>query len=182
MGLPQYFTRKELISLLSVAKKLNYKAYSIFYVVYILGLRVSEIIQLRKSDVDFTENYITIRRLKGSNTTRNLMTNEMRLILEYWKKRTDSVYFFPDLNRMWCDRSIKLIGNSARIPRKKLHMHTLKHSTAVHMLNAGVDVRTIQKALGHKNINNTIRYLDITDDRVDRIQQALSELLETPCN
>ena len=177
MELMTYLTRAELIRLLKVAKSKNYKAYCIFYICYILGLRISECIGLKLNDVDFDEGTIIVRRLKGSNMTRNTLTNELRLILHYWKKKSKGTFFFDDLNRMWCDRALKKLGTLSHIKRKKLHMHSLKHSCAVHMLEGGVDVRTIQKALGHKNINNTIRYLDISNDKVNRVQSALDELL-----
>jgi len=177
MELLAYLTRLELIKILKVAKSKNYKAYSVFYLAYILGLRVSEVIGLKLDDVDFSENTITIRRLKGSKLTRNTLTNEMRIVLLYWKRYSKGTFFFDGLNRMWCDRRIKEYGSKAHINRKKLHMHALKHSCAVHMLMGGVDIRTIQKALGHRNINNTMRYLDVSNEKVDRIQSALDELL-----
>lgn len=163
----KYLTQDELRSLLRVITSKRDKA--IFLLAYRHGLRASEIGVLRVEDVDLNRGRIRINRLKHSQGGEYPMEPDEIKILKAWlKERQDSSYLFPSrrgvpISRRTLDYMMKSYGEKAGIPKDKRHFHVLKHSIATHLLDAGADIRFVQDWIGHKNIQNTVVYAQITN-------------------
>ena len=163
----KYLTQDELKNLLKVIDYKRDKA--IFLLAYRHGLRASEIGVLRVEDVDLNRGRIRINRLKHSQGGEYPMEpDEIRILKAWLKERRDSNYLFPSrrgvpISRRTLDYMMKAYGEKAGIPEDKRHFHVLKHSIATHLLDAGADIRFVQDWIGHKNIQNTVVYAQITN-------------------
>jgi site-specific recombinase XerD len=135
---------------------------------YAGGLRLSEVAGLRVEDIDSARMVIHVRQGKGPKD-RDVMLSPRRLTVlrEYWAIDRPRPYLFPGRQpdrpvspravQMVCQRALEESGLS-----KHVHMHTLRHSFATHLLESGTDLRTIQVLLGHHSFSTTARYLQIT--------------------
>lgn len=139
---------------------------AIFLIAYRHGLRVSEVGKLHRTDVDLKRMTVMIHRLKGSIGGRHpLQPDEVRALKSYLKERGDdgAPYLFPSnrgtpISRDQLDVLVKRYAEAAGVPKNKRYFHTLKHSIATHLLDAGADLRFVQDWLGHANIQNTVIY------------------------
>lgn len=128
------------------------------------GLRVSELLDLRWDDIDWKDGTIFIRRLKGSTSNRQpILKDDLRGL-----RRLEKVgqYIFlstwgSTLTRRAMHAIISNAGKRAGITFP-IHMHCLRHSAGFYMANKGVDTRRIQELLGHKNIQCTVRYTELS--------------------
>jgi len=160
----KFLTQAELTRLLSVIK--NRRDRAIFLIAYRHGLRASEVGRLQVSDVDFRGRTLMVHRLKGSRSgVHPLQPDEVKALRSYLRARqeTDLQVLFPSnrldpISRRTLDWLMKRYGATAGLPKDKQHFHTLKHSIATHLLDAGADVRFVQDWLGHTNIQNTVIY------------------------
>lgn len=159
----------------------NPRDYAFFLILYRRGLRASEIGMLELSDLDMQHGYITVRRLKGSLPGRfKLLSDEVKALRRYLRSRDhSSAYLFPNrygqqLTRAGVYSLMQKYGELAGLPESLWHPHCLKHSIATHLLEAGADLRFVQDALGHKEIENTVIYTAIANPTRDQKQRELS--------
>jgi integrase len=162
-----YLTQEELKRLLKQVASKRDKA--LILLAYSYGLRASEISLLRREDIDFARLKIRIQRVKGSISAEYPLRPEVAKALKsYLRTRKDnSPILFPSkrglpINRRTLDYLMKRYGKLAGIPKEKRHFHVLKHSIATHLLDAGADIIFVKDWLGHKNIQNTIVYSQLT--------------------
>ena len=162
-----YLTQEELKRLLKQVASKRDKA--LILLAYSYGLRASEVGLLRREDLDFERLKIRIHRLKGSISSEYPLRPEVAKALKsYLRTRKDnSPILFPSrrglpINRRTLDYLMKKYGEKAKIPKEKRHFHVLKHSIATHLLDAGADIMFVKDWLGHKNIQNTIVYSQLT--------------------
>lgn len=158
----QYFTQKEIQKLLRYFLKNDYEMYLITLTAYSHGLRVSEVLSLRREDIDLDRGRIRIRRLKGSLSAEHPLAAQERTAWDQFLKfRKGRVLF--SLSRFQVYRRLRQAAGILRISKKKAHPHALKHSLAMHLLEAGVPVSRVQAILGHRNIQNTLIYAQVLD-------------------
>ena len=135
---------------------------------YAGGLRLSEVARLRVEDIDSARMVIHVRQGKGHKDRDVMLSPRLLAVLrEYWATYRPKPYLFPGRQpdrpvsprtvQMVCQRALEASGLS-----KHVHMHTLRHSFATHLLESGTDLRTIQVLLGHHSFSTTARYLHIT--------------------
>ncbi|MEW6742552.1 MAG: tyrosine-type recombinase/integrase [Planctomycetota bacterium] len=160
--------------LLAVAKARSKRDHAVFLLAYRHGLRASEIGLLRREHVDFAANRIRSERLKNSlGRDHPLEPDEAQAIRSYLRTREDSLpcRFMSrnrrPLSRYSLDKLMKRCGVLAKIPGDRHHFHGLKHSIAVHLAAAGLDVLVIRDWLGHKRIQNTMAYTRLLSTRGD---------------
>jgi len=174
----QFLTQEELKRLFSVIKGKRDKA--LFLLAYRHGLRASEIGLLQRTDVDLKQGRITIHRLKGSLLgIYPLQPNVIKLLRAYLRSRTDSSPYLFISNRgvpldrrtLWC--AMDTYGKKAGAPPEKRKFHSLKHSIATHLLDAGGELRFVQDWVGHKNVQNTAEYAQLTNPRRDEAARKL---------
>jgi type 1 fimbriae regulatory protein FimB len=139
------------------------------------GLRVSELIDVRLSDLDLEAKIIYIRRCKGSlSTNQPLQADETEAIYAWLPIRggTDSPYLFlgerGPLTRQAVNYLFSEIGKRAGIP-VHVHPHMIRHSTGYALANKGFDTRLIQDYLGHRNITHTVKYTRISAARFENL-------------
>jgi site-specific recombinase XerD len=152
---------------------------------YACGLRLGEVLNLQVSAIDSPRMLVQVRQGKGRKD--RLVPLSPQLLEElrnYWRCYRPQRWLFPNKAEQGplCDgtvqRWMKRMVVQARL-HKPATMHTLRHSFATHLLEAGVDVLTVQKILGHSNLSTTTRYLHLRDDRL-RLVPSLLALLPVP--
>ena len=179
--LPTILSPAETVQFFRAACSLKYRA--LFMTTYSSGLRVSEAINLEVKDIDSQRMVLHVRSGKGQKD-RVLMLSEKLLpvLREYWKTyRPTAKLFFPGKKRDRvmarenildaCRRTARLAGISKRVTP-----HTLRHSFATHLLEAGTDIRTIQALLGHRSLRTTALYTLVSPARLTTAKSPLDLL------
>ena len=167
----EYLTPDEMARLLDAARssgRYGSRNYAMILIAYRHGLRVSELIALRWSDVDWKGATIHIRRLKGSiSGVHPLEGDELRALRrldrtgEYMFTSERGAPLSPDGFRKLIDRLAPVAG----LEGLRLHPHMLRHACGYALANRGVDTRTLQAYLGHSQIANTVRYTALDASR-----------------
>ena len=179
----QFLTRNELKALLDKAKKDNPRNYALLLLTYRHGLRASESINITMENIDLESKNIRCERQKGSiSNWQSLADDEVKAIKTWLKHRpnTNSHNLFvstvgKSISRVQFFNIFRKLANEIGLPREKQHPHILKHSLGTHLANSGVPIQVIQARLGHRNIQNTMVYLQISSAYTDRaFETALS--------
>jgi len=163
---PDILSIEEMQKLISSINNLKHK--SIVVLMYSCALRVSELVNLKIKDIDSKNNKINIRNSKGK-IDRIVMLDEslLKLLQEYWKQYKTKIYLFEGAKgNMYSVTSVQNIIkiNSKKIGiNKKISSHSMRHSCLTQLIKNGVDLRSVQKIAGHKNINTTAGYIKIID-------------------
>jgi len=150
---------------------------ALFLLAYRHGLRASEVGLLQVSDIAIPEGRIRLHRLKGSlEGVHRMQPDEVKFIKAMLKERRENGADSPTLfisrngspiSRWQLNNLMKKYGKLAKVPEHKQHFHTLKHSIATHLLDAGGELRFVQDWVGHSSIKNTIIYAQLTNRRRD---------------
>jgi site-specific recombinase XerD len=145
------------------------------------GLRLSEVINLKITDIDSNLMAITIRQAKGKKDRQVMLSEKFLLCLrEYYSKYKPSYYLFEGQNNIqYSGRSIQQIVKESAIKtgiNKKVSPHILRHSFATHLLENGTDIRYIQELLGHNHLKTTEIYTHISDVAKNKIKSPLDRL------
>jgi len=171
----EHLTIDELVQVLAAARRKSERDWLLILVSFWHGLRASEAIGLRVSDV--RDGYIKIARLKGSlRTIQKLIEHPEELLneksgLTAWiRGKAGSERLFP-ITRQHFGRIVHAHCATAGIPAHRAHPHVLKHSCAQYVIRAGIYVA--QQHLGHKSLASTGAYLRITDAAASAAVQAL---------
>jgi len=149
------------------------------------GLRVSELVRLKVTDIHSDRMMIRVEQGKGKKDRYTLLSKRLLSELRaYWKIKRPPVWLFPGihLHKPGCARMAqkayaKAVAK-AGITRKG-GIHTLRHCFATHLLEAGEDIRTIQLLMGHSSILTTVRYLQVTSKTLQGTRSPL-DLLAVP--
>lgn len=163
-----YLHSAEIDKLLSAAKSFprhGLRNHLMILLAYRHALRISEVISLRVSDINLDEGRIYCKRLKGSVTNTHPMEgDEIRLCRRWLKERPKTALDFvfvsergSPLTRQSAWRIVAEAGERAELDLD-IHPHMLKHSCGYYLANKGLDTRLIQDYMGHKQIQNTVRY------------------------
>jgi integrase/recombinase XerD len=183
--LPSYLTKEEVKVLLDSITYLKHKA--ILSTIYSSGLRVSEAVNLRISDIMSKEMKIRIRVGKRNKERYTLLSEKNLLLLrQYWRKfgyknYSPEDYLFisrqtgEQLTNRGVEAAMEKAVKKAGINRKATP-HTLRHSFATHLMNDGVDLVTIQALMGHSNIKTTSIYLHVKDYQTLNITSPLDRM------
>ncbi|MGK0256971.1 MAG: site-specific recombinase XerD [Candidatus Azotimanducaceae bacterium] len=172
----KFVTQAELGRILGITAGQSMREHLMILLAYRHGLRTSEICGLRVDDVDLGSRHILCRRGKGSTTNWQKLEADEVVGVGRWlaeRSNSDSRYMFPNgrggaISRQHFFRLFRQIAANAGVAPEKRHPHVLKHALATHLASAGVPVQVIQQRLGHRNIQNTMVYLAIASDFVDR--------------
>ncbi len=181
--LPEIFSPDELLKFFSSIKNLKHRV--MIMTAYAGGLRIGEIIKLKVSDIDSSRMLIRVQMGKGSRDRYTILS--ARLLEElrvYWKRYRPKYWLFTNERtknhitkscpHLAFERARKKLGI-----KKQVTFHSLRHGFATHMLEAGVDIRTIQVLMGHATINSTAAYLHIAQKRLSLSKSPL-DLLYVP--
>lgn len=184
MNQRKHLTQSEVESLLAQARESNTpeRDYCLVYMSFIHGFRVSEVCQLRVSDMDLQEGSLYIRRMKnGFSTNHPLLGNEIRAIRAWLNIRkhklgAESDWLFlsrqgKPLTRQRVYQIISQLGKQANIAVES-HPHMLRHACGFALADRGVDTRLIQDYLGHRNIRHTVRYTASNAERFEGVWRS----------
>jgi integrase/recombinase XerD len=163
------------------------KARTALSTAYGAGLRVFEVVTLRPGDIDNQRMTLRIAQGKGRKDRLVMLSPKLLALLRvYWKaERPSGPWLFPGRERdqHFSVRSMQLacdLSRDAAGLTKPVTMHTLRHSFATHLLEAGTDLSTIQRLLGHRSLSTTAIYLHVatstvcaTTSPLDRLDLAL---------
>jgi len=165
--LPLVLSQQEVLALLQAAT--NLKHHTILATIYATGLRVSEAANLLVSDIDSDRQLIAVRQGKGRKDRFVLLSPKLlELLRRYWKAYRPAPYLFPgDIpGRPISSDGIEYLCHKAATAAKlskPVTPHSLRHSFATHLLEAGTDLRTIQLLLGHNSLRTTAIYLHVSN-------------------
>jgi len=171
-----FLTQNELKALLEGAKQRGARDYAMILLAYRHGLRASEICNITMENIDLEAGNIRCQRGKGSiSNWQQLSKDEVKAVSTWLRKRPKSPtpYLFisrkgSPVSRSQFFRIVQAVGKKAGLSPEKCHPHILKHSVGTHLANAGMPVQVIQQRLGHRNIQNTMKYLQVSSAFVDR--------------
>jgi integrase/recombinase XerD len=165
--LPDILSKEEVLSLFEAIRPTKHKA--IMATTYSAGLRISEVCSLEITDIDTQRMLIHVRDGKGKKDRYVMLSDQILALLDdYYKSLPpQSTYLFPGQNphRPISHTAVgKVLRNAVQKVglSKKVSMHTLRHSFATHLLEAGGDIRVLQVLLGHSSIHTTVRYTQVT--------------------
>ena len=173
----KFLTLRETKSLMKQIKTSRDKA--IFLIAYRHGLRASEIGLLRVGDINLKDRSIYLTRVKGSvSGFQRIDEKEVEVLKPLMSSTSTNKPLFRSqkgcpISRQQLDRLIKSYGTLARLPKSKRHFHILKHSIAVHLLQAGAEIILVKELLGHKSIQNTLLYAEVVSKFRDARQEEL---------
>lgn len=178
-SLPNYLTKEEVRKL--IAKVENIKHRCIIKLLYGSGLRLSELLHLKVSDIDSKSMIIHIRKSKGNKDRVVMLSNSLLQELRiYFKKHKPNDFLFEgQTGGIYSAKSVQMIVKKAASKagiKKQVTPHTLRHSFATHLLESGTDVRFIQELLGHNSIKTTEIYTHITNISKSKIKSPLDSL------
>lgn len=181
--LPEILSRPELQRLFAAAHSPKHRA--LLMTAYGAGLRVSELVALQLRDIDSGRMVILVRQGKGAKDRYTLLSQRLlEELRSYWRRYRPEPWLFAGHKpgTHFARESAKKVYYQAKLVAqidKPGGIHTLRHSFATHLLEAGVDVRTIQQLLGHKSITTTMRYLQVTRPHIGSTESPL-DLLQIP--
>jgi site-specific recombinase XerD len=170
--LPTVLSTDELRRLFDVAAR-DVKHKALLMTLYGSGLRVSEVAALQPGDIDSARMLIHVRLGKGAKDRMTKLSPRLLEVLrEYWRAVRPRTWLFPSagdasrsLDTGSICRTVHRLARRAGIT-KSVTPHTLRHSYATHLLDAGTDLRTIQVLLGHRNLKTTAIYLHVSQAKI----------------
>lgn len=177
--LPQVINAKDIKKLLAVTTNLKHN--TLLKICYGLGLRVSELIQLKIIDIDSKNMQVFIQRAKGKKDRyANLPETLLGQLPDYYKEYRPKKYLFEGKpGEPYSTRSAQSVFTkalkSANI-NKRVGIHGLRHSFATHLLENGTDVTFIQQLLGHNDVATTMRYTHVSKKSIKNIKSPLDLL------
>ncbi len=188
--LPSVLSINEVKSILTAVRTPWNKAY--LTTVYSCGLRLNEGLSLQVRDIDSQRMFIHVHRGKGAKDRYVPLPEKTLFILrEYWATHRNPKLIFPKLGRNGKEASTAeepMRSNSVRgalrqtltsLPiTKRVTIHTLRHSYATHLLEAGVNIRRIQQYLGHSSLTTTMVYLHLTTQGHEHACGLINDLMK----
>lgn len=180
--LPQILSCEEIVALLENTANLKHSA--ILMAAYGAGLRLNEICHLRVADIDSDRMTIRVEQGKGAKDRYTLLSPRLLAELRrYWMYYRPKVWLFTDRAGLEpiSDGTVQKIYHHAKVRAritKEGGIHSLRHAFATHLLEAGVDIHTIQRLLGHGHISTTLRYFHLARKHLVGTPSPL-ELLDT---
>ena len=181
--LPIVLSPGEVLKFLDSVQNIEHRA--ILTTCYAAGLRISEAVHLKPTAIDGQRMVMRVEQGKGRKDRFVMLSPKLLEFLRYyWQARRPKQWLFPgdhpgepitrDAVGQACEKARRLSGLS-----KPVTPHSLRHAFAVHLLEAGTDVRTIQLLLGHRSLSTTARYLRIATSKVCSTSSPL-DLLPHP--
>ena len=178
--LPEVLSPQEVAAFLNAVKVLKHRV--ILTVCYAAGLRVSEATRLKPAAIDSQRMVIRVEAGKGRKDRYVMLSPRLLDVLrEYWKTARPQEWLFPGdrsgepITRFAVEHACREARERSGITRQ-VTPHSLRHAFAVHLLETGADLRTIQLLLGHRNLATTARYLRIATSKVCATASPLDAL------
>ena len=178
--LPVVLSHEEVVRFFDFVPSLKYRA--ALMTCYGAGLRISEAVALKVSDVDSQRMLIRVEQGKGRKDRYTMLSPRLLEMLRvYWRAARPDNYLFPSwrTGKHIAQESLRNAAHEAWLRsglRKRVTAHTLRHSFATHLLESGTDIRVIQVLLGHSQIDTTARYTAVTPQLIGATSSPLDQL------
>jgi site-specific recombinase XerD len=187
--LPDVLSVEEVRRLIAAVRTPHNKTY--FWTVYSLGLRLGEGLNLQIRDIDAARMMVHVHRGKGAKDRYvPLPSSTLTMLREYWITHRHPLWLFPatgrdhrqanqadgPMERSTVQGALRRVVQELKF-RKTISVHTLRHSYATHLLEAGVNLRLIQQYLGHSSLQTTMVYLHLTKVSHERAFAQIEELM-----
>ena len=187
--LPDVLSVEEVRRLIEAVRRPHLRAY--FWTVYSLGLRRQEGLRLQVGDIDSERMQVKVRGGKGAKDRYvPLPPKTLAVLREYWVTHRNANWLFPahprdpekaaiatrPMTKSSVQIALRLVVQQLKL-RKSVHLHTLRHSYATHLLDAGVNLRLIQQYLGHRSLQTTMIYLHLTTQGQEQARAAIERLM-----
>ena len=162
--LPVVLSRAEVLHFLGCVEDIKHQA--ILTTCYAAGLRISEAVRLKANSLDTQRMVIPVAQGKGRKDRYVMLSPKLHdMLREYWRIARPKEWLFPGyFGQPITTHAVEHACRKARLCAgicKPINPHSLRHAFAVHLLEAGADLRTIQLLLGHRSLSTTARYLQI---------------------
>jgi len=181
--LPTVLTQDEVARLLDAAPSAKYKA--ALSVAYGAGLRASEVVSLKVSDIDSARMLLRVEQGKGRKDRFAMLSPLLLDILrEWWRLGRPCAWLFPGqnpVNPMTTRQLNRICHMAAQLGEinKRVSLHALRHSFATHLLEQDIDIRVIQVLLGHAKLNTTALYTRVATSTIRKVMSPLDRLCLT---
>ena len=177
--LPMVLSKKEVKQIIDCTNNLKHK--TILSTIYSAGLRLSEVVNMKIRNIDSERKLIYVRGGKGKKDRATILSIELLTLLrKYYQQYSPKVWLFEGIDGgYYSKRSVQEIFYKALKKAnidKKVSVHSLRHSFATHLLEAGEDLRYIQKILGHNSSKTTEIYTHITKKGLSNIHSPLDDI------
>jgi site-specific recombinase XerD len=187
--IPDIVTIEEACQIFVNTRKLSYRVF--FFTLYSMGLRLGEGLRLQTGDIDAKRKRVHIRNSKGSKDRLvPLPDNTLNVLRRFWKVHKHPKFIFPNRKRglknaYLVDRHLDRSGVQTAMKKivkelnfkKNISCHSLRHSYATHLLEAGADILELQKILGHVSLLTTAGYTHITSHTTRRAEVYINEIV-----
>jgi len=175
--LPSVLSKEEIFKILNV--NMNPKHQLILKTIYGLGLRISELQNLKPEHIEFERKMVLIKNSKGAKDRYVKLPETLSKELKNYIELNKGEYVFFGRSKKINLKTIqKIFENSLKKSgiKKKASCHTLRHSYATHLLEDGVDIRIIQKLLGHSKLETTQVYTHVSNFQLQNIKSPLDSI------
>ena len=172
--LPTILNKTEILDMIKNTENLQHKLVLMF--LYYAGLRLNEVINLKWENIDFSRKTIQLKIAKGENPRTVFLHDKLTNELNKFKVHRQGLIFESNRGKKYSGETIqKIVKNSAKKAeiKKQVTPHTLRHSFATHLLEAGCDIRNIQKLLGHKDLKTTQIYTHVANKDIKNLANLL---------
>ena len=178
--LPNTLSKTEIQAILQSTSNIKHR--SMLELLYSAGLRRSEVLNLKISDIDSKRMLIKVRGGKGGKDRYTLLSESVLAHLrEYFLAYKPKQWLFEGINEaQYSGTSIsKVLKKSAKKAgiKKRVHIHMLRHSFATHLLEQGTNLRVIQDLLGHENIQTTEIYTHVSNTEIRKVKNPIDEII-----
>jgi len=174
LKLPIVLSREEVSKIIEVTNNLKHRLVLMF--LYYAGLRLDEVRNLRRVDLDFDRDVIHLKNAKGGKEGVVFLHAKLKELLKIHGINKEGFIFLSQRGGKYNKRTIEQIVKYAAKKvgiRKKVTPHTLRHSFATHLLESGADIRHVQQLLGHKDLKATQIYNHVANKDIKKLANLL---------
>jgi type 1 fimbriae regulatory protein FimB/type 1 fimbriae regulatory protein FimE len=169
----EYLTPAEVDAIIAAAKttgRHGHRDATLILLAYRHAARVSEVVSWRRDQVDLGQGTLHVNRLKnGTPSVHPLRGTEIRALRKLFREHPDSPYVFSTERKgpMTASTARKVVARAGELAGVgfPVHPHMLRHATGYYLASKGHDTRAIQAYMGHKNIQHTVRYTELSPER-----------------
>jgi len=176
-SLPKVISKEKIKAILNLCQNLKHRV--IIKLLYSSGLRLQELINLKRKDIDFERNTLHVKNGKGKKDRITIVSENLKLdLLKYYSNyQFNTEYILNGRKGKYSKKSVqKVLDFFGKKVEIKLTPHMLRHSFATHLLEQGTDIRYIQKLLGHSNLETTQIYTHVANSDIAKIKSPLDNL------
>jgi integrase/recombinase XerD len=167
-NITDYLEKEQVDTVLEAAHQCSARDYLMLRVLWRTGVRVSELLNIRPSDIELNNNVINVTKAKGGEQRRvHLDAETVKMLSEYI-----SAQQLPEDRSVFAlkQRQVRnIVKRYGSVIGKDVHPHTFRHSYAIHCVRNGWDIRRLQQVLGHSSLNVTAVYLQFNDQDIKEL-------------